>query len=824
MRDNRGPIAALICLLCALLLSPVRGQEIRPSVPLLIQSEKATPAAFLIYNERSEAVQATLSLSGRGASVQPASVSMHIPPRGWQIVRAEVSLHEGVDRAEITAAFPHASARVAVARGVDLSLLTWRRSPTLYAAPPDPAISSPQVEDDLWRVLRVPSLWEDLGFSVCRVHVTIPESWKGRPVRLIIGAIDDNDITYLNGAQIGRTTGWDRLRDYVLPERLIRWGEENVITVAVDNINAGGGIYKPPFLLLRGEAPLPDVETAPQKLLPRPPAGRIGKPLPLRPMTVRQGVLRYPDGAEVALWGVNYYPQSWHQFENMRRLKADFKAVIRQDLDHLQKMGIEAIRIHVFDREISDGSGNLVNNIHLDLLDYLTAECSLRGIYLYFTPIAWWGGPNEQKGAFSAETSKPGMLFSPTGRAAAANYLKNFLNRVNPYTGRAYRDEPALCLLEVMNEPAYFLYGDLHGRLYTPQGERPDVLDRDYRLFREEWERWLKERGLEDAPALFPLFRYEQMRRYIREMVAAIRSTGAKQPIAISYFGVNGDDLTQAIADSECDAITVSAYPGGWARVNDGTNLLPQAAPLTLDARLIGKARLAYEFDTPAANVSAYLFPALAAHFRSGEVQVACQFQYDSVSTARWNSDWGAHWLNWLYTPSKTVSFMIGREAFHALPRGVRYNTPGDELRLGPMATSFRYNQSLFVTPDQVLYARTLRDWLTLRLPPAPKRIVGVGSSHYVEYGGTGLYVLEQTGPRTLRLTLNPDARLIGNSLTGRMDSPAGELEENAHLFRLRLSGWERAECWRREGGRRTKVRKLPEGWILRPGEYEFRR
>jgi hypothetical protein len=824
MRDNRCLIAALICLLCALLLSPARGQEIRPSVPLLIQSEKATPVAFLIYNERDEAVQATLTLAGKGASVQPETIPVQISPRGWEIVRVEVSLQEGVDRADITAAFPHTSARIAVARGIDLSLLNWRRSPTVYTAPPDPAISSVDVKDDLWRDLRVPSLWEDLGFTVCRIHVTVPESWIGRPVRLIMGAIDDNDIAYLNGMEIGRTTGWDRLRDYTLPDRLIRWGEDNVITVVVDNINAGGGIYKPPFFLLRGEEPLPVAASVTPKFPARPPSGRIGKPLPLRPMRVQQGVLRYPDGAEVALWGVNYYPQSWHQFENMRRLKVDMKAVMRQDFDHLQRMGVEAIRIHVFDREISDGRGNLVPNVHLDLLDYLVAECSRRGIYLYFTPIAWWSGPNEQKGAFSAETSKPGMMFSPTARAAATNYLKNFLNRVNPYTGRAYKDEPSLCLLEVMNEPAYFLYGDLLGRLYTPQGERADVLDRDYQLFREEWQRWLKEKGLEDTPAFFPLFRYEQMRRYIREMVAAIRSTGARQPVAISYFGVNGDDLTQAIADSECDAITVSAYPGGWARVNDGTNLLPQAAPLPLDARLSRKARLAYEFDTPATNVSAYLFPALAAHFRSGEVQVACQFQYDSVSTARWNTDWGAHWLNWLYTPSKTVSFMIGREAFHALPRGVGYAPPTDQLRLGTMATSFRHNQSLFVTSERVLHARSLRDWLPFRLPPAPRKIVGVGSSPYVEYGGTGLYVLEQTGPKTLRLTLNPDVRLIGNSLTGRMDSPAGELEENVHVFRLRLSGWQEAQCWRLERGRRIKVRRLPEGWLLRPGEYELLR
>lgn len=41
---------------------------------------------------------------------------------------------------------------------------------------------------------------------------------------------------------------------------------------------------------------------------------------------------------------------------------------------------------------------------------------------------------------------------------AQANYLRNWLNHVNRYTARRYKDEPAICTFEIMNEPAYADY------------------------------------------------------------------------------------------------------------------------------------------------------------------------------------------------------------------------------------------------------------------------------------------------------------------------------------------------------------------------------
>ncbi len=810
--------------LASLMAAPAEGIEVRAAMHAVTQGSKPATAAFLVVNRSDRTTEGEVRFRCDAGTVQPESARVRLGPKGWLPVIARCTLNGDADAGSVTASIGQSSVAVSVIRGLDLTALPWRRTFVPREAPAATHLADPALDDSGWPVLRVPALWGDNRYAWCRVRFNVPEDWRGKPVRLYMGAVDDNDVTYLNGSEIGRTNGWDTPRTYDLPQDRIRWGAENVITVMVDNPTFGGGLHKGPMLILTGHTPptaSPAQQPPPAR---RPPPGRVGTPKPLRPMSVVDGILRYPDGSEVALWGVNIYPQSWHQFENMKKLGVDMRATVMTDLDHLQQMGVEAIRIHVFDREISDGKGNILDNEHLALLDLVIAECSRRGIYLYFTPIAWWGGPNENRESFSAQTSKPGMMFVESSMEASARYLQQFLNRTNRYTGRAVKDEPCLCVIEVMNEPAYFLYGDIEGEAYVAQGESATVLSRDRAELRRQWEEWLRSIEAEPSSQLYPLFRYDQMRRYVRRMIEAIRSTGARQPIAISYFGANGDDIAQAIADSECDAVTFSNYPGGWERVNDGRNLLHAAAPMAVDPRLSGKARVAYEFDTPATNVSCYLFPALAAHFRSGEVQIACQFQYDSVSTARWNTDWSAHWLNWLYTPTKAVSFMIGGHTFRSLPRAVTYDVgdwraPTRSLRVGGMASSFELNNSVFVSADTAMYARSPAGMPTMDWPAQPKKIVGTGSSRYVEYGGTGAYAVERIAASRLRLTLNPDVRLVGNSLVGSFDAPVAELERSRHQFRIRLPGWERARCT----GKGGVQKEVPGGgWLLKPGVYEI--
>jgi len=797
---------------------------VRRSAPTLVQEGSSLTVPFLIANNGTKPATAALQVQGIGVDVQAPQESVTIAPSAWYLAKVRAALKPGVDSGSVTCAFGSVAASVAVVRGVDLANRAWEWIPGSQGNTPDAAWLSDAAPGLIWLPLRPPVLWQNLGYSPCRVRFTIPSDWKGKPLHLVMGAVDDNDRTYLNGHEIGRTNGWDTPRNYALPGRYIRWGDVNTLVVIVENVNAGGGLYKPPFAIVCGStwpSPLSAVQAAPRDRLPRRPApGIIGKPLPLRPIHVENGVLRYPDGKEVALWGTNYYPQSWNQYVHLKRLGVDIKKAIRRDLADMKQMGVQAIRIHVFDREISDGHGNLIRNEHLDLLDYLVAECNRQSLYLMLTPIAWWGSPCAIPGSFSDRTSKPGMMFVPEALDAEERYLTQFLRHTNPYTRRALVHEPCLCALEIQNEPAYFTYGDMFADVYTPQGEAPEVVSHDKRVLRDLWAAWLRENDLTESEPNYHIFRYVLMRRYIARMESAIRSTGARQPIAVSSFGANDADIAEAIGDSSCDAITLSTYPGGWAQVNDGTNLLPTLPTMSLNAAYADKARIAYEFDAPATNTSCYLYPAIAAWLRSGEVQLACQFQYDSFYDARWNVDWAPHWLNLWYTPGKAVSFRAAGAGFASLPRGVSYKSPGDHLVVGPLATSFAHNTSIYADADLVCHSRQLHGWIPLKLPSAPIEVMGVGSSPYAEYSGTGSYTLRRRSRNIMDLTIRPDVELVGNSLAGSFQCPVANLLYHKQWFRLLVPGWQHATYYRWTNSRWRALPRCGTGVLLEPGVY----
>lgn len=127
------------------------------------------------------------------------------------------------------------------------------------------------------------------------------------------------------------------------------------------------------------------------------------------------------------------------------------------DVYHFARRGFDAYRVHVWDTEISDSVGNLLQNEHLDLFDYMLAKMKARGINSILTPIAYWGNgfpePNEHTPGFSRKYGKDACLTNEDAIKAQENYLYQFLNHVNPYTGLAYKDDPSIIAFEISNEP-----------------------------------------------------------------------------------------------------------------------------------------------------------------------------------------------------------------------------------------------------------------------------------------------------------------------------------------------------------------------------------
>jgi sialate O-acetylesterase len=99
-----------------------------------------------------------------------------------------------------------------------------------------------------WDKMQVPKLWEQQGlenfngFIWFRRNVEIPEDWDGTDLTLNMGAIDDDEITWFNGVEIGRTNGYSKNRSYQVPASEIKKGE-NVITVKVLDTGGDGGFW-----------------------------------------------------------------------------------------------------------------------------------------------------------------------------------------------------------------------------------------------------------------------------------------------------------------------------------------------------------------------------------------------------------------------------------------------------------------------------------------------------------------------------------------------------------------------------------------------------
>lgn len=103
-----------------------------------------------------------------------------------------------------------------------------------------------------WMTMELPQNWENLlgptdGRIWFRRTVTLPASADGKTGLLRLPAVDDADITYVNGVRVGGTHGWDRTRRYEIPAGVLHEGE-NLIVVRIDDTGGNGGIWGDPQL------------------------------------------------------------------------------------------------------------------------------------------------------------------------------------------------------------------------------------------------------------------------------------------------------------------------------------------------------------------------------------------------------------------------------------------------------------------------------------------------------------------------------------------------------------------------------------------------
>ena len=112
----------------------------------------------------------------------------------------------------------------------------------------------PSYQDSNWQTIDQNNWnWRGTGSVWLRQHIHINKEHAGKPARLLLGTLFDQDITYLNGKEIGHTYYQYPPRRYDIPEGLLREGD-NVI--AVRFINKYGAVHfipEKPYLIAFGD-------------------------------------------------------------------------------------------------------------------------------------------------------------------------------------------------------------------------------------------------------------------------------------------------------------------------------------------------------------------------------------------------------------------------------------------------------------------------------------------------------------------------------------------------------------------------------------------
>jgi hypothetical protein len=427
-----------------------------------------------------------------------------------------------------------------------------------------------------------------------------------------------------------------------------------------------------------------------------------------------QGVMRWQGSKEeVQGFGVNYSAPFAHAFRTARRQHVPITEAIDQDLYHFARLGFDAYRIHVWDTEISDTLGNLLLNEHLRLFDYLMMKAKERGMKFFITPIAFWGNGwperDEPTPGFSAKYGKGDCLTNPEAIKAQENYLYQFLNHVNVYTGIAYKDDPDIIAFEVSNEPHH----------------RGDP---------------------------------EQVKTFINRMVAAMRKTGCQKPV---FYNIShAVQMADAYFEANIQGGTFQWYPTGLVAPEElKGNLLPNVdhykIPYAEDERFQKMAKVVYEFD--AADVGrSYMYPAMARSFRTAGIQWATHFAYDPTYMADVNTEYNTHYMNLAYTPQKALSLKIAGKVFHKIPMHADLGRYPENTQFGDFNISYEKDLAEMVSETEFIYTNHT-DSRPADLSQL-ESISGWGHSPIVRYDGTGAYFLDKIEEGVWRLEVMPDA------------------------------------------------------------------
>lgn len=175
------------------------------------------------------------------------------------------------------------------------------------------------------------------------------------------------------------------------------------------------------------------------------PAGKDGF------VRVKEGHLIKPNGERFRIWGLNFTAASCFPSKEDAPIVAE----------HLGRFGINCARFHFLDSNWSASifvkdrdDTRVLDNQQLDRLDFFVAELKKRGIY---SNINLNVGRNFRKDDGVKDYEYLGLAkvvnyFDERIQMLHREYARQLLTHYNPYTKTEYRHEPAIVIVEIVNE------------------------------------------------------------------------------------------------------------------------------------------------------------------------------------------------------------------------------------------------------------------------------------------------------------------------------------------------------------------------------------
>lgn len=276
-----------------------------------------------------------------------------------------------------------------------------------------------------------------------------------------------------------------------------------------------------PFVLPWDDAPI-DLSFLYEK---EKPAGKHGF------LMVKSDKFVFEDGTEAKFWGTcfnsgaNFPPHEYSEKIAQR----------------LAKFGVNMVRTHQLDAEWSTPNifqftkGKAKDNTldfdpkSLDRLDYLIYCLKQRGIYIYLDQLTYRKfKPDDNVDAVDelGEAAKPYTNFDPKLIELQKKYSHDLWTHINPYTSLAYKEDPAIALMEITNE------NDLFTQQVTLEPYR-SRLEGQYRAWAKKNDVEVNTEKVDFTNPTEPIlqFLHEVQQNYYKEMIRYLRSIGVKVPI-----------------------------------------------------------------------------------------------------------------------------------------------------------------------------------------------------------------------------------------------------------------------------------------------------